>query len=116
MDSLSDQRRQRAPKQGRDAFALLNLVEEVPQFVIQFLYSWYNEDETTSVEWASLATTSISLLYVITQKLLAFYCLDENPIKLIEEPYQTWYRSNDLKRFLRDIEEFPSVCTRKQSS
>ena len=69
---------------------LLNLVEEVPQFVIQFLYSWYNEDETTSVEWGSLVTTSMSLLYVITQKLLAFYCLDENPIKLIEEPYQTW--------------------------
>ena len=88
---------------------LLNLVEEVPQFVIQFLYSWYNEDETTSVEWGSLVTTSMSLLYVITQKLLAFYCLDENPIKLIEEPYQTWYRSNDLKRFLRDIEEFPPV-------
>ena len=40
---------------------LLNLIEDVPQLAIQLRYAMLYPRLTASVEWASLATTVVSL-------------------------------------------------------
>lgn len=86
---------------------LLKLVEDVPQFVIQLHYATMHTQETSSVEWSSLMTTSVSLLYVITQKILGLLCIDEKPVPLSEVPFEEWQGSSKLKRFLVETPNFP---------